>query len=780
MPYTVLTNPSRGTKTFISTAVLRCLWAGLVSIVANAALLVVQQCCFRMMSPLIGSSIETWSWIIAAFLLGIAAGNWLASMVSARVNYHWLLPASLLFSAVSVFLMPEAIQVLSDSLWFQDLPLFIQIAFASIAVCLIPGMLLSLVTVPTIQSVAHTSEPGTVAGRIFAWGTVGSLAGNYAAGFWLLAQFGTHAIIFGTSATLVILSLLCPVIDALVFWLSRKELPEILSSTTLAENRGRDAEESSKQPSDFRQSEQWPLAVLTVVCCSLVTGSLEGAAFRVLAPLVGVSLILSAGVVGVVLTGMALGNRYGGRLASSNDPLMLRKTLIASGASALMIGPLWKMLLAVNLFAELPLMVQTVCWSFSLFFVPSFLLGTISPQVIQAFSRQSQNFSDVAGRLCAWSTLGCIAGILVTAWFAIEQFGAIRTCIIAGTLPIVLSIFAARTSPAESTEFHDVQARARQHNFFPKALLVTAVLLVLVCPSPYLCETRYFAINVNEEKIGERQVSVMVLDRLVHSAIDLKDPSFLHYPHEKIQGDVIRWATQRAESEGRRASVLVIGGGGYSLPRWIESQQDLKTTKIDVVEIDPGVTMVAHDHLGLSRQTRIQSHHMDGRQFVRNADEESYDVVIQDAVNDFSVPSHLMTLEYNHLIRRLLKKDGVYLLTVIDSLDSGVFVASAAKTMDHAFPETRLMIPKETEKLRDRSVFIIASTMNKPSTELADIPNGAAIPVSLSDWWSQWTSAIVVPIAEIRNRIRSDASKAVLLTDDYAPVDQLMMGNFLE
>lgn len=774
MSYTVSTSPTNSLTAVDSAVRLRSVWAATVCIMANAALLVVQQCCFRMMSPLIGSSIETWSWIIAAFLCGIAGGNWLASVLSSRIHYRWLLPASLASSAVSVLLMPQAIAWLGESLWFQDIPLFFQIAVASAFVCLLPGMLLSLVTVPTIESVAHTSEPGAVAGRIFAWGTVGSLIGNYAAGFWLLGQFGTHAIVLGTAITLAGLSLLCPIIEFVSSRLNgaapvepRSAVRSVSDSATTTSN------------DDLQTRPHWPLAVLTVAGCSFVTGALEGAAFRVLAPLVGVSLILTAGVVGVVLTGMALGNRFGGRLASSADPHMLRKTLIASGASALMIGPLWKMLLAVNLFASLPMMLQTVCWSFALFFVPAFLLGTISPQVIQSFSRRSQNVSDVAGRLCAWSTLGCIAGILVTAWIAIEQFGAIRTCIIAGVLPIVLSIFAGKLNATAIVETDSVQARARQNNFFPKALLVTAGLLVAVCPSPYLCETRYFAINVNEEKFGDRNVRVMVLDRLVHSAIDLNDPAFLHYPHEKIQGDMIRWATELAESQGRRARVLIIGGGGYSLPRWIESQEDLRQTEIDVVEIDPGVTQVARDHLGLSKETRIQSHHLDGRQFVRNAAEGAYDVIIQDAVNDFSVPSHLMTLEYNHLIRRLLKKDGVYLLTVIDSLDSGAFVASAAKTMDRAFPETRLMIPKETEKLRDRSVFIIASRVDSHAPQTVAQRSGDVILTAMSDWWNQWSTAIVVPISEIHQRVRSDVSRAVLLTDDYAPVDQLMMRNFL-
>src|SRR6185369_9066741 len=97
------------------------------------------------------------------------------------------------------------------------------------------------------------------------------------------------------------------------------------------------------------------------------------------------------------------------------------------------------------------------------------------------------------------------------------------------------------------------------------------------------------------------------------------------------------------------------------------------------VEIDPGVTEVAHRELGLSRETKIRSYHMDGRQFVREkAQKGHYRLVIQDAVNDLSVPYHLMTKEYNDAVKATLtedkatgKKDGAYLLTLIDSIEDG-------------------------------------------------------------------------------------------------------------
>src|SRR5512143_3248004 len=93
-------------------------------------------------------------------------------------------------------------------------------------------------------------------------------------------------------------------------------------------------------------------------------------------------------------------------------------------------------------------------------------------------------------------------------------------------------------------------------------------------------------------------------------------------------------------------NVLVIGGGGYTYPRWVDAH--VPTASVEVVEIDPGVTEVVHDYLGLPRDTRIVSYGLDGRQFVQEmAPRGHYHLVVQDAVNDLSVPYHILTKEYN-------------------------------------------------------------------------------------------------------------------------------------
>jgi spermidine synthase len=734
-----------------------------VTIVSNAALLVSQQAAIRLMAPLIGSSIETWSAILGTFLLGIALGNWTSGKLSDRYSSTTLIVAGLLLGSVSIFLMPIAVDCISRSNIFARLSLKGQILSASFLVCLLPGIALSLVTPPSIRSLVQCARDiGSVSGRIFAWGTFGSLLGNYLTGFVLLAVFGVRTIVDATSLALLLLAVIVQVAGGCVKsrrTAASKPVPaESMADGVESEDRGVSSRTISARNSWY------PRALAVVIGCSFASGALEGAAFRILAPLVGVSMFLSAGVVGVILAGMASGNALGGMIATRCGSLTaLRYSLAACAAGTLAVAPFWKITISNGFLSGLPMIPQVVAWSFSLFFIPAMALGTITPQVIQLTARDLRRTGEISGQIYAWSTIGCIAGIFFSSWFLIESLGAIRTSILCGIVPVLLMWLMSRSDSAQDRN---------QSRTLSVALLTAGLMLMLVCKSPYDRESKYFSIAITEDVIDQRAVKMLVLDRLVHSAIDLSDPEFLHYPHERVQGDLTRAAAAQARNTQHTPRILVIGGGGYSFPRWLEAQSDLKDVEIDVVEIDPAVTEIAHEKLGLSRDTRIVSIHMDGRQFVKSAPAASYDLVIQDAVNDLSVPWHLMTDEYNQLIRRLLRPEGMYLLTVIDDVESGQFLASAVRTMASAFSEAALLAPQETKALRSRSVFMI-SGRNQEQTP------GLSVPISSSDLWKGVSSAHVFSKAEVHHLLDRWGSASPLLTDDYAPVDILMSSHFL-
>ena len=728
-----------------------------VSILASAAMLVAQQVAIRLLAPLIGSSVETWSTIIGVFLLGIALGNRIAGALSDRRDPVRMIEWGLVIGAGSLVSMPFIVDGLAGSSWFVSQSLTVQILLASLLVCLTPGIALSFVTPPSIRSLTRRAdEVGAVSGRVFAWGTFGSLFGNYLAGFVLLALFGVRWIIAMTSVVLLLLTVVTMIVG-------RRHAR--LNATVSAGQHEARGEKHVQVTEGVRDNMYW-LSILTVTLCSFVSGAVEGAAFRIFAPIVGVSMFLSAGVIGVVLAGMSLGNAIGGRMASHHGTtLMLGRSLLACSLTTLAIAPLWQFATTLDGLRDLPLIPQIVVWSFGLFFLPALALGTITPQVIRLSVREVRESGSIAGQLYAWSTLGCIAGIMGSAWFMIEAFGAVRTTIICGAVPACLAWLQSQTPQSRTA----VQGGGISSVRCGLAVAASAI-LIAACPSPFDRESKYFSIKVTDAVIDGRKVKELTLDRLVHSVADLNDPGFLYYKHEQVQADFTEAASRDARRLNRQPRILVIGGGGYTFPRWVEAQPHLSDVRVDVVEIDPVVTDVAYSELGVPHSPRIVSYNVDGRQFVKTAPESCYDLVIQDAVNDLSVPYHLMTAEYNRLIRRLLRPDGVYLLTVIDALESGRFLASAVRTVDHAFAETRVFVPAEQAAMKTRMVMVIAARFDeRESNDVAD-----------NDWWKRRTKSYQVPQQDIEALLLRHGDRSPLLTDDFAPVDILLSSEVLK
>ena len=81
-------------------------------------------------------------------------------------------------------------------------------------------------------------------------------------------------------------------------------------------------------------------------------------------------------------------------------------------------------------------------------------------------------------------------------------------------------------------------------------------------------------------------------------------------------------------------------------------------------------------------------------------------------------------------MRRALVPDGVYLLTVIDSLTDGPFLRAAVRTMQATFPEVKVLSPTGNWQDRGRNVYVIAGFSTKfPANDAtgAEGENAAAV-----------------------------------------------------
>jgi spermidine synthase len=494
-------------------------------------------------------------------------------------------------------------------------------------------------------------------------------------------------------------------------------------------------------------------ANLIVFVGSFCTMALELVAARILAPYIGVSLYTWTSIIGVVLAGISLGNFLGGKLADrSPAQSTLGWLLFLAGIATLGVVLVAQVVTGANL--AMPLIPKIVFLTTAIFFLPCCLLGMVSPLVVKLTLQDIRQTGSTIGTIYAFSSLGSIAGTFATGFVLISMFGTRSIVALVGITLVILSLLLTRMGSTKT-----------------QAALALVSLLALgwqisqrsALASTCALETDYYCINVTEELTADqRPMRKLVLDHLVHSFVILDDPSHLEYGYEKVYAEMARVLG----GSGRPLSALFIGGGGYTFPRYLEAQYPGST--LDVVEIDPGVTRIAHTNLGLSNATTIRSYNEDARQYLMRATPSSqYDLILGDAFNDLSVPYHLTTREFSERVKQFLKPDGLYLINAIDSYSKGGFMKAFAYTLTKVFPYVYITAPGNGWEWTTSTFVLVASQQPLDSERFLAAQRTAGLdPVTR-----------FLPAAQQAEYL---ARNPVLLTDDFVPVDNMIAPLFVE
>lgn len=140
--------------------------------------------------------------------------------------------------------------------------------------------------------------------------------------------------------------------------------------------------------------------------------------------------------------------------------------------------------------------------------------------------------------------------------------------------------------------------------------------------------------------------------------------------HREMARVIGRLVRERRASRERPLRVLVMGGGGYSLPKYLATY--VPEVQTDVVEIDPAITAIAREFFfldeclektGAERDGRLRLVTDDAWTFVRAAT-EPYDVIVNDAFSGRRPLGPLTSAEGAAAVRAHLAEDGVYLANV--------------------------------------------------------------------------------------------------------------------
>ncbi len=478
--------------------------------------------------------------------------------------------------------------------------------------------------------------------------------------------------------------------------------------------------------------------------------ALEIVASRVVAPYFGNSVYVWGSLIGVFLAALSLGYFLGGRAATRWPAWGPFLTLVlASGACIYPIPHVAGAVLGAIAVHDFGPRADTLIGSTALFFLPSVLLGTVSPYAVRLRARSVEGIGNVAGILYALSTLGSIAGTLLAAFVLISAFGVRSIIQILGATEMGLALLG-------WVWYRRVGAGAA-------AAAVMAGVLTLGGAVPpdgpgviYARDTIYHRITVSDEGL----LRYLKLDRYWQSARDLDAPQrtvfgYTDYLHLPL---VFQPAPRR---------VLFVGMGGGTAPS--RFYRDYPEVQIEVVEIDPAVVETARRFFALPTGPRIRVHIQDGRRWLRRTPER-YDLITLDAYLIDTIPFHLATREFYTEAAARLAPGGVLASNVIGAIigpQSRLFRA-IYKTYRSVFPAV-YVFPVNGGPSEALQNIILVGTM-EPRLSRAEILARAARVVQTGR-------------VRIEGYVRDagdlyegpvETEGVPLLTDDFAPTDILL------
>lgn len=501
------------------------------------------------------------------------------------------------------------------------------------------------------------------------------------------------------------------------------------------------------------------LAIALVFGTSAAVLVLEILAGRLLAPYVGVSLETFTGIIGTILAGIAVGAWAGGVAADHVDPRrLLPVLLVLGGALAIATIPIVRVLgegggsgggvriLVLTAFGFLP---------------SATVLSAVPPAVIKLQLRDLASTGTTVGRLSAWSTGGALFGTFFTG-FVLVAAAAVTTLIVAVGVLLVASGFALWLAGRVATGSEMLGLGG---------LAAVSLVGALVSGSPCETQTTYYCLSVIEDP-ASASGRTLLLDDLRHSYVNLDDPTLLEFWYIRRVVDAIEVASADGVDGGATTpiDVVYLGGGAFTVPRYVRatrpgSDQTILEIDGDLVEVveneiefdlgDPGSPDAVEIVVG------------DGRLSLREIESDSADVVVGDAFGSRAVPFHLATEEFLSDVDRVVRPGGIYVANIIDG-SRQEFLRAETATIAEVFEYVALIRGPGIVEGRNGNSVVIASQSPLDLESLSQrltMDVDPSVPRGPSD-----VAGNLLTGADLDEYLDG----ATILTDDFAPVDQLI------
>lgn len=177
---------------------------------------------------------------------------------------------------------------------------------------------------------------------------------------------------------------------------------------------------------------------------------------------------------------------------------------------------------------------------------------------------------------------------------------------------------------------------------------------------------------------------VLWIDGVAQSYVDLVDPRHLEFPYMRRVAAVF----DTVAPAGRPLTVLHLGGGAYTLPRYLAATRPGSTQV--VVERDAKLAALIGELLPLPDDSGIEVRIGDGRSAVEETPPGTFDIVVADAYEAGVMAGSVATTEFVAAAYEVLAPGGTYVVNVTD-MPPLAFSRRQVATVRAVFPDVCLL-----------------------------------------------------------------------------------------
>lgn len=457
--------------------------------------------------------------------------------------------------------------------------------------------------------------------------------------------------------------------------------------------------------------------------------ALELLASRIMTPYFGVSLYIWTGILSITLVSLALGYWWGGRLAGSARPTADRRlgllfAVMPALAGIAIVAACLVYPHAFHALARWDLVGGAFAACMILLFLPLVATSAMNPLLVALLlRRQAERKGDAgAGLVFFVSTLGSVAGVIVTAFLLIPNITNYTATLLVALLLGALSLTAAATPRLPMSGRGAVTACG--------IIAMTGAGLLAWQGDRYTGRQGPIAFSGAQWQVEGIHSSLFGTVKILRSGADGEGRFLRMYFHDGlIQNTVdsnqrsISFYTYALEALARTyrprpQQVLMLGLGAGIVP----SRFARDGARVEVVEIDPASLAVAQRYFGFDA-ARVTTHQADARTFVGDCTPR-HDVVLVDLFHGDGTPDYLITREFFRDLRRCLKPGGVAVFNTFANLEDPRAYAHLLVTLQSELPHVALYRP-DWPGSRQINSFLVAAPAPLPAPQrvtLTDVP----------------------------------------------------------